>query len=115
MSCWSLVVWIYPIRLILSAIPRGPRVPSPPRPPLRTDCSNLFQAFPPASTAQPGRLKSQRKSPCLHPVCLCTIITAISHDRPPAGRNICCPHVKSHCRQQVFYYNLQIVLLFHYK
>lgn len=37
---------------------------------LLTDCSNLFQALSPASRTHPGRLKSQRKRPCLHLVCL---------------------------------------------
>lgn len=67
-----------PVKLTLSAKSRdsgGPGSP-PPRPPPRPDCSHLFQAFPPARTAQPGRLKSQRKSACLHPIRLCTATAA---------------------------------------
>lgn len=50
--------------------------------PLCTDCGNLFQALPPAGRAQFGRLKSRRKSPCLHPLCLCPDIPTRSNNKP---------------------------------
>lgn len=61
----------FPCKLASSPQPIGTRVPgfSPARP-LHTGCGNLFQALPPANSAQFGRRKSERKSPCLHPLCL---------------------------------------------
>ena len=73
----------FPCKLVSSPQPIGTRVPgfSPARP-LHTGCGNLFQALPPANSAQFGRRKSQRKSPCLHPLCLWPYIPTRSHNRP---------------------------------
>lgn len=89
---WFLCVYLFqgtlyrmdfPSKLTSSSKPRGTWVPGfSPAHPLHTDCGNLFKALPPASRAQFGRLKSQRKSACLHTICLWAHIYTRSNNWP---------------------------------